>query len=100
MEEDQPYPDHPERFDEERQVLCREGLTGRHYWEVEVDEEWYVVVGVTYRSIGRRGRSPACRLGHNDRSWGLSGNPGVSLDSLFSTIMKRLQYLSDLRPAE
>ncbi|CAL8390705.1 unnamed protein product [Arctogadus glacialis] len=29
------YPDHPERFDSWRQVLCREGLTGRCYWEVE-----------------------------------------------------------------
>uniref|UniRef100_A0A8C9RP32 SPRY-associated domain-containing protein n=1 Tax=Scleropages formosus TaxID=113540 RepID=A0A8C9RP32_SCLFO len=30
----QPYPDHPHRFDWP-QVLCREGLTGRCYWEVE-----------------------------------------------------------------
>ncbi|CAL8366245.1 unnamed protein product [Gadus morhua 'NCC'] len=27
------YPDHPERFDTWGQVLCREGLTGRCYWE-------------------------------------------------------------------
>ncbi|CAL8389666.1 unnamed protein product [Boreogadus saida] len=31
----QGYPDHPQRFDYHRQVLCREGLTGRCYWEVE-----------------------------------------------------------------
>ena len=68
--EDQPYPDHPERFDKELQVLCREGLTGRHYWEVEVVVvEKAVLVGVTYRSIRRRGKSAACRLGDNDRSW-------------------------------
>ncbi|CAL8241670.1 unnamed protein product, partial [Gadus morhua 'NCC'] len=33
VEEDQSYPDHPERFDYWRQVLCKEGLTGRCYWE-------------------------------------------------------------------
>ncbi|XP_062311533.1 NACHT, LRR and PYD domains-containing protein 12-like isoform X8 [Osmerus eperlanus] len=70
VEEDLLYPDHPERFDEQQQVLCREGLTGCHYWEVELGGEvgWHLV-GVTYRSIRRRGRSAACRLGHNDRSW-------------------------------
>ncbi|KAG5281438.1 hypothetical protein AALO_G00072210 [Alosa alosa] len=31
----QSYPDHPERFDEQYQVLCREGVSGRCYWEVE-----------------------------------------------------------------
>ncbi|CAL8386173.1 unnamed protein product [Boreogadus saida] len=31
--EDQSYPDHPERFDFWRQVLGREALTGRCYWE-------------------------------------------------------------------
>ncbi|KAI3366198.1 hypothetical protein L3Q82_010025 [Scortum barcoo] len=33
--EDQSYPDHPERFDFWRQLLCETGLTGRCYWEVE-----------------------------------------------------------------
>ncbi|XP_042168108.1 stonustoxin subunit beta-like, partial [Oncorhynchus tshawytscha] len=66
--EEQPYPDHPERFDYYRQVLCREGLTGRCYWEVE----WSggAVIGVTYKGINRRGRG-GC-LGHNDTSWSLS----------------------------
>ncbi|KAG9328727.1 hypothetical protein JZ751_011330 [Albula glossodonta] len=31
----QSYPDHPERFEFWPQVLCREGLTGRCYWEAE-----------------------------------------------------------------
>ncbi|KAJ8358316.1 hypothetical protein AAFF_G00014680, partial [Aldrovandia affinis] len=31
----QSYLDHPERFDCQPQVLCREGLSGRCYWEAE-----------------------------------------------------------------
>ncbi|KAM4624463.1 NACHT, LRR and PYD domains-containing protein 3-like [Polymixia lowei] len=69
VEEKQSYPDHPERFDNYNQVLCREGLTGRCYWEVETRGE--VVVGVTYRGIGRRGKSGDCWLGRNDKSWSL-----------------------------
>ena len=53
VEEDQSHPDHPERFDSRRQVLCREGLTGRCYWEVE--RRGLVEIGVTYRGITRRG---------------------------------------------
>ncbi|XP_071199277.1 NLR family CARD domain-containing protein 3-like [Salvelinus alpinus] len=69
--EEQPYPDHPERFEVWRQVLCREGLTGRCYWEVE----WSgggAVIGVTYKGISRRGRVKDCCLGHNDKSWSLT----------------------------
>ncbi|CAK6983542.1 NLR family CARD domain-containing protein 3-like, partial [Scomber scombrus] len=35
VEEDQSYPDHPDRFDVWPQLLCRNDLTGRCYWEVE-----------------------------------------------------------------
>ncbi|XP_058625369.1 protein NLRC3-like [Onychostoma macrolepis] len=38
--ENQPYPDHPERFENCEQVLCRQSLTGRCYWEVEWSAEW------------------------------------------------------------
>ncbi|XP_064872501.1 NLR family CARD domain-containing protein 3-like isoform X1 [Oncorhynchus nerka] len=70
--EKQPYPDHPERFDYYRQVLCREGLTGRCYWEVE----WSggrADIGVTYIGINRRGNGKVddCCLGYNDKSWSL-----------------------------
>ncbi|CAL8390580.1 unnamed protein product, partial [Arctogadus glacialis] len=67
VEEKQSYPDHPERFDSLCQVLCREGLTGRCYWEVEW--EGNVGVGVTYRGITRRGRGDDSKLGGNDKSW-------------------------------
>ncbi|XP_050981895.1 E3 ubiquitin-protein ligase TRIM16-like [Labeo rohita] len=31
----QPYPDHPDRFDNFYEVLCKERVKGRCYWEVE-----------------------------------------------------------------
>uniref|UniRef100_A0A8C7JMK4 NACHT, LRR and PYD domains-containing protein 12-like n=1 Tax=Oncorhynchus kisutch TaxID=8019 RepID=A0A8C7JMK4_ONCKI len=68
--EEQPYPDHPERFEDYRQVLCREGLTGCCYWEVE----WSggAGIGVTYKGISRRGGGYDCWLGDNDKSWSLN----------------------------
>ncbi|XP_071371600.1 NLR family CARD domain-containing protein 3-like isoform X2 [Centroberyx affinis] len=69
VREEQLYPDHPERFDYWRQLLCRNGLTGRCYWEVELKGE--VHIGVTYRGISRRGVGDDCRLGWNDKSWSL-----------------------------
>ncbi|CAL8238059.1 unnamed protein product, partial [Merluccius merluccius] len=69
VEEDQSHPDHPERFDSWSQVLCREGLTGRCYWEVERRGE--VHIGVTYRGITRRGEGDDSWLGWNNKSWSL-----------------------------
>ncbi|KAM4610264.1 LOW QUALITY PROTEIN: NACHT, LRR and PYD domains-containing protein 3-like [Polymixia lowei] len=69
VEKDQSYPDHPERFDLYEQVLCREGLTGRCYWEVE--RKRWVHIAVTYRGISRRGRDVDCCLGANNKSWSL-----------------------------
>ncbi|XP_071028984.1 NLR family CARD domain-containing protein 3-like [Oncorhynchus clarkii lewisi] len=66
--EEQPYPDHPERFEDCRQVLCREGLTGRCYWEVEWSGRMFDI-GVTYKGISRRGGVKDCCLGYNDKSW-------------------------------
>ncbi|KAM4614977.1 uncharacterized protein ACJ7VT_010207 [Polymixia lowei] len=63
------HPDHPERIHHIKQVLCREGLTRRCYWEVE--REGGVNIGVTYRGIRRRGGSDDCCLGWNDKSWSL-----------------------------
>ncbi|XP_039637665.1 NACHT, LRR and PYD domains-containing protein 3-like isoform X2 [Perca fluviatilis] len=68
MEEKQPYLYHPERFDC-RQLLCRDGLTGRCYWEVEGSGE--VDVAVSYRRISRRGDSDDYLFGYNDQSWSL-----------------------------
>ncbi|XP_054864339.1 NLR family CARD domain-containing protein 3-like [Amphiprion ocellaris] len=69
VQEDQSYPDHPDRFEYWPQLLCRTGLTGRCYWEVE----WRGVVhiSVSYRGIRRKGDSDDCLFGSNDQSWSL-----------------------------
>ncbi|CAL8240982.1 unnamed protein product [Merluccius merluccius] len=74
VEEDQSYPDHPERFDYWSQVLCREGLTGRCYWEVEWRGDVYI--GVTYRGITRRGGGDDSGIGRNNKSWCLHCHDG------------------------
>lgn len=70
VDEEQPYPDHPDRFEWWPQVLCRHGLTGRCYWEVEV--EGRVFVSVSYRSIRRKGDDGPCEFGKNNHSWRLN----------------------------
>ncbi|XP_048048152.1 NACHT, LRR and PYD domains-containing protein 3-like isoform X2 [Megalobrama amblycephala] len=69
VEENQPYPDHPERFDTCLQVLCRESLTGCCYWETEWSE--WVNISVTYKGISRKGGSHECLFGCNEKSWSL-----------------------------
>ncbi|XP_078140917.1 NACHT, LRR and PYD domains-containing protein 3-like [Centroberyx gerrardi] len=69
VREEQRYPDHPERFDFWEQLLCRNGLTGHCYWEVE--RKGKVSIGVTYRGISRRGEGDDCVLGWNEKSWSL-----------------------------
>ncbi|XP_029939465.1 NLR family CARD domain-containing protein 3-like [Salarias fasciatus] len=69
VEGEQPYPDHPHRFHFWPQLLCRNDLSGRCYWEVE----WSggVEISVSYREIRRKGGSEECRFGGNDQSWSL-----------------------------
>uniref|UniRef100_W5KP55 Tripartite motif-containing protein 16-like n=1 Tax=Astyanax mexicanus TaxID=7994 RepID=W5KP55_ASTMX len=55
----QPYPDHPDRFDEWTQVLCRES------------RRWRVGIAVSYKSISRKGGGEECVFGCNDQSWRL-----------------------------
>ncbi|XP_072235754.1 NLR family CARD domain-containing protein 3-like, partial [Leuresthes tenuis] len=74
VEEVQSYPDHPDRFDDWPQLLCRNVLTGRCYWEVE----WRgaVYISVSYRGISREDESLANVFGWNDQSWSLSCSDG------------------------
>ncbi|XP_051783938.1 tripartite motif-containing protein 16-like [Erpetoichthys calabaricus] len=63
------YPDHPERFDRYTQVLCKEAVTGtRCYWEVDCSG-LFMIIGIAYKGLSRKGRSVECILGRNDKSW-------------------------------
>ncbi|XP_071007362.1 tripartite motif-containing protein 16-like [Oncorhynchus clarkii lewisi] len=66
-EQVQPYPCHPDRFTNQYHVLCREGLSGRCYWEVEWSGN--VVTAVSYKDISRTGTDSG--FGHNNKSWNL-----------------------------
>ncbi|XP_035987168.1 tripartite motif-containing protein 16 [Fundulus heteroclitus] len=66
----QSYSSHPDRFTGCCQILSRESLTGRCYWEVE----WRGrggFVAVSYKNINRTGGGSECAFGHNNKSWAL-----------------------------
>ncbi|XP_078119774.1 tripartite motif-containing protein 16-like [Sander vitreus] len=73
MEEQQSYSRHRDRFSGWVQVLSKESLTGRCYWEVEWRKNT-VTVAVAYKNIGRRGDPDKCAFGSNDKSWALECN--------------------------
>ncbi|KAL7389208.1 hypothetical protein ABVT39_028346 [Epinephelus coioides] len=68
VKEEQRYPDHPDRFDY-CQLLCRNALTGRCYWEVEWKGK--VHVAVTYRETGGSADSGESSVGGNNQCWSL-----------------------------
>ncbi|XP_062394683.1 NACHT, LRR and PYD domains-containing protein 3-like [Sardina pilchardus] len=72
--ESQLKPDHPERFDWWGQVLCREGLSGRCYWEAEWSG-YQCEIAVAYKCIKRKGWTDECYLGNNGKSWTLHCSP-------------------------
>ncbi|XP_062978470.1 zinc finger protein RFP-like isoform X2 [Elgaria multicarinata webbii] len=63
----QDLPNNPERFDQHAFVLGREGFTaGRHFWEVSVGSEEDWAVGVTRKSVRRKG---SIGLGPEEGIW-------------------------------
>ncbi|XP_056305827.1 tripartite motif-containing protein 16 [Danio aesculapii] len=66
----QSYPDHPDRFDQLCQVLCRESVCGRCYWEIKWSG-YSVYISVSYKSISRKGQGKDCLFGCNCQSWSL-----------------------------
>ncbi|XP_064190351.1 tripartite motif-containing protein 16-like isoform X1 [Anguilla rostrata] len=73
VEEIQSYPIHPERFERWAQVLCREGLSGRCYWEAKWSGR-VVYIAVSYKEIRRKADGNECALGYNNKSWGVRRN--------------------------
>ncbi|XP_043111129.1 tripartite motif-containing protein 16-like protein isoform X2 [Puntigrus tetrazona] len=73
----QRYPDHPERFSHCCQVLCRESVTGRCYWEIEWSGS--VFIAVSYKSIRRKGWGNECDFGKNNQSWCFCYSPSINM---------------------
>ncbi|XP_041847671.1 tripartite motif-containing protein 16-like [Melanotaenia boesemani] len=67
LDQYQSYSKHPDRFTKYCQVLSRESLTGRCYWEVKVRGDFDLAV--TYKNISRKGGES--QFGFNDKSWSL-----------------------------
>ncbi|XP_035384783.1 tripartite motif-containing protein 16-like protein [Electrophorus electricus] len=75
----EPQPDHPERFTHWRQVLCKERVCGRCYWEVDwTSKGYWLTISVSYIGIDRKGRGIECGFGCNDQSWSLVCFPILS----------------------
>ncbi|XP_054878226.1 NACHT, LRR and PYD domains-containing protein 3-like [Poeciliopsis prolifica] len=90
-EEFQSYPDHPDRF-YHPQLLCRTGLTGRCYWEVEWSGD--VDISVSYRRIKRKRIGRDCLFGYNDHSWSLNCSDRQGYFVLHNNIETRLSSSS------
>ncbi len=98
---DQSYPDHPDRFDVCRQVLCRESVCGRCYWELEWSGD--VFISVSYKSISRKGAGKECVFGSNDQSWSLDCSPSsysfrhnnIQTDLSVKSIIRRIGVFVD-----
>ncbi|XP_017310914.2 tripartite motif-containing protein 16 [Ictalurus punctatus] len=74
----QQYSDHPERFDSYCQVLSKESVCGRCYWEVEWSSAG-VYISVSYKDISRKGWGNECWFGRNNQSWSLWCSSSSSL---------------------
>ncbi|KAM9495343.1 E3 ubiquitin-protein ligase TRIM16-like [Clarias gariepinus] len=95
-EREQQYSDHPERFDSWLQVLCKESVCGRCYWEVE----WSgvgVTISVSYKDISKKGRGNECLFGCNNQSWSLECSFFSSLSFCYNNIETDLRAPSSSR---
>ncbi|XP_015249344.1 PREDICTED: NACHT, LRR and PYD domains-containing protein 12-like [Cyprinodon variegatus] len=94
VEELQPYPDHPDRFDGRPQLLSKTGLTGRCFWEV-----WWkgrVNISLSYRRIKRTGDIKDCGFGCNDQSWSLNCSEDYGYTVWHKNIITRISSSSSI----
>ncbi|KAI4878861.1 hypothetical protein NFI96_012050, partial [Prochilodus magdalenae] len=86
----QPPLDNPERFKSSSLVMCREGLTGRHFCQVE----WFgrgATIGMAYKDISRKGSFAACNPGYNKKSWAITvSTPYPLSEALHDGVKTRL----------
>ncbi|KAI4904598.1 hypothetical protein NFI96_025711, partial [Prochilodus magdalenae] len=95
---------HPERFDYWHQVLSKESVSGRRYWEVEwsipkgifASALSWVSISVSYKGISRKGRGDECRFGHNSQSWSLDCSPS-SLSFCHNNVQTKIKGRSSSR---
>ncbi|XP_053344918.1 tripartite motif-containing protein 16-like protein [Clarias gariepinus] len=95
-EREEQYSDHPERFDSWRQVLCKESVCGRCYWEVEWSGAC-VSISVSYKDISRKGEGNECGFGLNNQSWSLECSSSSSLSFYHNNIETDLRAPSSSR---
>ncbi|XP_060107380.1 B box and SPRY domain-containing protein isoform X1 [Heteronotia binoei] len=63
-------PDGPERFDHWPNALAEESFhKGIHAWRVTVASSGAYKLGISYKSLQRKGTGPEARLGYNSFSW-------------------------------
>ncbi|CAI5670260.1 unnamed protein product [Oreochromis niloticus] len=92
VEEVQSYPDHPDRFDVYHQLLCRNGLTGRCYWEVEWRGRVYISSWSLWgsngapRSVSHSKRSTSISSSSSSSSSSVSGRVAVYVDCPAGTL--------------
>uniref|UniRef100_A0A8C4QZ40 B30.2/SPRY domain-containing protein n=1 Tax=Eptatretus burgeri TaxID=7764 RepID=A0A8C4QZ40_EPTBU len=77
-EAEQPYPEHPDRFDVFLQVVSSESFSsGRHYWEVDVSSSHSYDIGICLNSMRRKGEGNESQLGMNPKSWTLMKHENI-----------------------
>ncbi|XP_039519469.1 neoverrucotoxin subunit alpha-like [Pimephales promelas] len=91
--QEESYVDHPDRFDHYPQVLCRESVGGRSYWEIEWSGIGVAQIAVSYKSISRKGSGDECVFGGNDQSWTLICSPPKTV-FLYNTKVTYLPVVS------